>query len=376
MTRFTERDVLVSAIKLTIHPRFLTLLFIAWTLIWMIKVDPGLKIFAILRSMGESIDVRVITLGYVFCVTFTLQACYQRRETALEQLCGIYSSLTNINQIIVSNEIPKNRYLTQQLLVEWIETILFNIHEYLSDINSSHLPNRTYTKQQLLRCRTIYQRICEMYNKISSNEICSNISDPIKNGIYISLKEILNYFERLRTFKDYRTPFGIRCVCLITLYMFPFVLTPYFVYGCSKAHCHDSNLSNYFWSWLFFFSMTSLVNIQEKLDDPFDLDSFEDDIVICINDIIGNCIGSPIDIKKLEQEIKMSNVNNLQNNIDIIDNQNNDTTLADFRESDGVSSMLSGLQYRSSSARNPTTSNLRRQDIFNSSKNSIFRSNI
>ena len=85
--------------------------------------------------------------------------------------------------------------------------------------------------------------------------------------------------------KDYITPLGIRAFTGFMLWFLPIVLSPYFVWHTEED---VSDVASYGWAWLFFLMLGALVDVKNILDDTFDGDSVEDDVVLDIKGILHN----------------------------------------------------------------------------------------
>ena len=344
MTKFSTTEFVKSGINLMIEPRLIFLVLFTWTIIFVSRGNEQLEIFQILKRMGHAVDVKIVTLGYVFCVTFSINACYQRREATLKEIGRAVASLAMIYQIIINHESSKNLQLTQHLMKHWMADVLFTLHAYMYDMDVEEMHGRVYTVAQRSHARTLYTLINELGGKIAKKQIAQDLPVSTRNSVFRACQEVISNFECMRIVKDYKTPFGIQAFCLITLYLFPFVLTPYFVYGsCGKEPNCALSYAAYFWSWLFFFSLSSLATVQTKLDDPFDMDSFEDDIVMHIDDIIDNCTAAPLETSNIQS------VNETDHDHDI-QPQFVSKTVTNSRRS--THSPVQSLQFQSASAKN------------------------
>ena len=113
----------------------------------------------------------------------------------------------------------------------------------------------------------------------------SRVPAPIVALLITKINEILESFERLCATKDYLTPLGIRAFTAFMLWFLPIILAPYFVWHTNND---ITDIASYAWAWLFFLMLGALVDVKNILDDAFDGDSVQDDVVLDTDSILKN----------------------------------------------------------------------------------------
>lgn len=134
--------------------------------------------------------------------------------------------------------------------------------------------------------------------EIKEDSIRSACSHPtmqtsIQSILTKKISDVLNAFERLCAIKDYRTPLGIRAFTAFIMWFLPIVLAPYFVW---HTEIHTNDISGYIWAWFYFLLLGALVDIKATLDDIFDSDCIDDDIILDTKGLFKNikCGASPL----------------------------------------------------------------------------------
>ena len=85
------------------------------------------------------------------------------------------------------------------------------------------------------------------------------------------LNDVISNFEKLSSISDYRTPKGLKAYSKIFLNIFPVIFAPYF------ANLNtDVYLLGFVVAILYSSVLVMLSNIQDNIENPFDLEGLDD----------------------------------------------------------------------------------------------------
>lgn len=261
------------------------------------------------KNFGISVDIRVITLMVSFCVIFAINQSFARRERTLQDVANLKTSIIMIyysmSNIYHSDDDKKaNIYRSCKNLFKYLSEYIYDRNELIHDKLYSMEQNRAvqlfYSDiNRLLKLafdcgdhhhhHNCYQHQQHKNNRDSLFESMDNGLSKIPAPVIVLLTNringILESFERLCATKDYLTPLGIRAFVAFMLWFLPIILAPYFVWHTDNE-IHD--IASYAWSWLFFLMLGALVDVKNILDDIFDGDSIQDDVVLDTQNILKN----------------------------------------------------------------------------------------
>jgi len=220
-------------------------------------------------DLQSEFPMTLIGIAVVFPIVFSISGAYKRRETALKH----YATIKAFGRAI-----------------------------YLA--NRDWLPNRDTRKEKelkkllqenLTRCRDMFH-ISQNEMEKDEKEIYTNFS---KLSLFIKefrsrgmgasevsrcnqyLSKIIEAFESLKHIYQYRTPRGLRAYSKIFVHTLPIVYGPYFAFQAKDLQL-ENGLNPYLgllMPVLFSVVLVSLDNIQDHLENPFDLVG-EDDVRI------------------------------------------------------------------------------------------------
>ncbi len=204
----------------------------------------------------------LVGVAIVFPVVFSIGSAYTRRETALQRLADFRGHAvalffaTRDWTTDKENDLPgRTKNLVHEMMVLMRE--MFKIKDRLELVKKE---KKMYDLFSSLSAITV-----EMRNYgVQSGEI-SRVSQ------YVS-KMILAY-DNMMIIHNYRTPITLRAYSKVFIYTFPIVYGPYF----ASTFREFSSQLEYVMPVLYSFILVSLDNIQDHLENPFDLVG-EDDI--------------------------------------------------------------------------------------------------
>ena len=205
--------------------------------------------FQIIAEMPLSL----IGLAVVFPIVFSINSAFQRRDRALEYYGIINSNLVSI--YFAHCNWPKkiearNSYKIKLIIFELLDLIKLDL------INES--------KNNLIK-KDIYK----LFNKISKKN--EDLRDVGISDLNFFLNDVISNFEKLSSISDYRTPKGLKAYSKIYLNIFPVIFAPYF------ANLNtDVYLLGFVVAILYSSVLVMLSNIQDNIENPFDLEGLDD----------------------------------------------------------------------------------------------------
>jgi predicted membrane chloride channel (bestrophin family) len=219
--------------------------------------------FCIVYQIYAEFPLTLIGIAVVFPIVFSISGAYARREQALK----FYATLKAHGR-----------------------GIFFLARDWTPDIDKQHLDKLRYILRSLMGgLRHMFMMKIEesedkeKYVYIKFSELSQYLKDCHAHGMpnsivsrgYQYMGQMIDSFEGMKHIYEYRTPVTLRAYSKIFTYVLPIIYGPYF-----------ANLAQDIPSYLFFivpflFSITlvSLDNIQDHLENPFDMVG-EDDVVI------------------------------------------------------------------------------------------------
>ncbi|MEE2765018.1 MAG: bestrophin family ion channel [Candidatus Neomarinimicrobiota bacterium] len=210
----------------------------------------------ICKELNFFFDVppELIGIAIVFPIVFSINAAYSRREKALSHYANLKAFAFSI-RLAHKHWAPENDNSHIERIDKLYSTLFSNIHEYLRSNNPKI---------------GTYNHIINIFGKIyfSIDEIRSN-----KNHRYHSEYKINDQhcnmvaeFENIINIKNYRTPNSLRAYTKVFLNFFPVIFGPFFA---AVAIEHGMTFGIIL-AVIYGLVLTSLDNIQEDLEDPFD----------------------------------------------------------------------------------------------------------
>jgi len=226
-------------------------------------------------------SLAVVAVGTVFPVVFSIQAAYQNREKSLKYLDDIKA--TFIYMYFTFGEWDRLHSGNAQSEVELV------ISNLVVDIMKV-LRGESFGGEARESVHVVY----DGWKKLSAlSHANPKVPPPWINGMSISIRMAMSAFESVKSLKDYETPRGLRKLCYFLIMTTPILLAPYWANFCvdDPDEIEMGCLASYFVGILYVIITSTLLHVQEALEDPFDGDG--------IDDIKWDLFGSQLDIMPL-----------------------------------------------------------------------------
>ncbi len=213
--------------------------------------------FNIIGDMPTSL----IGIAVVFPIVFSINSAFLRRDKALELYGNINSNLASIFFAHINwckfskKEKSKVRKELLILIIELLESI------------KKDLIQESYDEKEK---KKVYGYFSDISNKNEELRYVGITPTEIQT-LNIYLNNIISSFENLSSISDYRTPKGLRAYSKIFLNIFPILFAPYF----AKLNV-ELNFLGYLVAILFSSVLVMLSNIQDNIENPFDLNGLDD----------------------------------------------------------------------------------------------------
>ena len=211
---------------------------------------------AINFNMGFNVDLTLLSIAIIFPLVFNIRGAFKRRGKALEHLSQLRAALKTIYFYfqLTFNLTPHDK--------NKLEAILESIsHEVVI-----HLRKNSVETDEIDRS------IDELQEFVI--HLKDDIPRRIRDRIFRYMNDLHEGFENVHAINIHRTAMALKAYCLVFIYVFPFIYAPTIVYNIGA-------IENY-WVVCFIvvatqFILTSLYNIQDQMEYPFD-DVRADDI--------------------------------------------------------------------------------------------------
>lgn len=224
-----------------------------------------------LDTLGTAIDLRVITMIMSFSVIFSINQSFQRRERTLQDIAKFKSNLSIIYYCLHQT---KNIDIYDQVSV-----IIKHLVKYMTDTNELRY-KRLHSHEQKQCIAEFYQISFDLVELVKLDN--DSPKEAFLNG---QIQSMIEMFERICATKDYRTPLAVRTFSVMMIYLFPLILSPYFVWHQLPQPVTPYS-GAYFWSWLFFLLFGALLDVKKTLDNIFDGELYAEDIQIHIDEVL------------------------------------------------------------------------------------------
>lgn len=196
-----------------------------------------------------NVDLTLLSIAIVFPLVFNIRGAFRRREKALQHLSQFRAAL-------------KTTYFYVQLsfsLNEADKKKLESIIESISEGTFVHLRNNTHDTS------SIDKSIDELQEFVI--HLKNDIPGRIRDRIFRYVNNLQEGFENVHAINVHRTPQALKAYCLVFIYLFPFLYAPTIFYNLGSV---DKAWVVYFIVVATQFILTSLYNIQDQMEYPFD----------------------------------------------------------------------------------------------------------
>lgn len=242
-------------------------LIVNWNTLVVSALASGATYVSILNGWKIDFPLTIIGMAVVFPIVFSIGGAYTRREKALGQYGNIkalgramyYSSVDWIKD---SGELAEKNQAD-------FRKVLFDI---FATIRSFF---QTEVKEEQEKCEKELYSLLSKLSKVIEGLRERGLSGSEVSRVNSHLSKLMMAFENLKHIFQYRTPRTLRAYSKFFIYLIPVVYAPYFA---NLAEGQKLGVA-FIMPILFALIFTSLDNIQEHLENPFDQIG-EDDIKI------------------------------------------------------------------------------------------------
>lgn len=223
--------------------------------------------FCITYSWTMDLPMTIIGIAVVFPIVFSIGGAYKRRENALVY----YGSIKSLARMIY--------FASRDWLRDDSEEAEKNINDFKSLIQHMLLVLRAYLRSakkedQEKKEEELYQIFSRLSGAIEDLRDRGLPTSEVSR-VHSFLAKLITAFENLKHIFQYRTPRTLRTYSRVFIYIIPIIYAPYFAFIAEDKPWAFAFLLPVLFALIF----TSLDNIQEQLENPFDQVG-EDDIKI------------------------------------------------------------------------------------------------
>uniref|UniRef100_A0A6T8NG33 Uncharacterized protein n=1 Tax=Hemiselmis andersenii TaxID=464988 RepID=A0A6T8NG33_HEMAN len=223
-------------------------------------------------------SMSIVAIGSIFPLVFSIQASYHNREVAVRSIGGlkanIFSVFCNFQMWCDAHELP---------IIEEINSDLTRLMGDILIYLRSRQPGVAVENSEPEKAHVVYDDWRKIFKHVERFKALAKPPSPpelatMNNFIRFALVD----FEEARTVADYRTPRGLRLFCYVVIHVSPIFLAPYFNRYCAQQNdsSEDTHIygcqSGYFMAILFVLINSTLLKVQQQLENPFDGDGDDD----------------------------------------------------------------------------------------------------
>ncbi len=233
---------------------------------------------ALCATMGweAEIPTGLIGLAVVFPIVFSINAAYRRREEVLRYFADLRAHALSIH------------YAHRDWLPEGVDAEE-HVRRSRSEIEELIAAVRDHFMESRGRSAESFQRVHQALSAISrSNERVRAAGVPANEISRMNqyLSKMTIDFEKMRNTLDYRTPVSLRSYSRVFLNAFPVLFGPYFAHLSAESY----PAAGYLVAVVYSLVLVTLDNIQEDLEDPFDMVGTDDvklDVIEEVQPLLG-----------------------------------------------------------------------------------------
>ena len=207
----------------------------------------------IVLEITFDIPTDLIGIAIVFPIVFSINAAYVRREKALSHFSEIKGSALGIRMAHlhwVNNDTSPH--------LEKLDNLYSNFFEKMATYLKSQAPGKELYNEIILLFRDI--SLC--HEGLREAGLSANETSRVNQY----LRKMIVEFENIINIKNYRTPNSLRAYSKVFLNAFPIIFAPFFAF----VSANNSPLFGFSMAIMYGLVLTSLDNIQDDLEDPFD----------------------------------------------------------------------------------------------------------
>jgi hypothetical protein len=222
-------------------------------------------------------SMSIVAIGSIFPLVFSIQASYQGREAVVRMIGGFKANLFSI-------------FFTFQ---SWLDQNELSSADVEDDMNQLVCDVLIYLRSKQVGpgeegsvpelAHNVYDGFRRIFRHVEAAKLLPKPPTPPEISTQANfIRFAMVNFEEARCTADYRTPRGLRLFCFVVIHVSPIFLAPYFNRYCknqndSSAESHMYGCqSGYFMSILFVLINSTLLKVQQQLENPFDGDGDDD----------------------------------------------------------------------------------------------------
>lgn len=200
----------------------------------------------------------LIGIAIVFPIVFSINSAYRRRESALQHL-------SDFKMHGLAIYFAGRDWLDADGLAQKIKNNLQDLFQHMSVL--MHSKKVDLLKEQ--QVHTAFSELSRLLQEFRGTALAGGEISRISQ--YLS--KMMIAFDKMKIILHYRTPITLRAYNKVFIYTFPIIYGPYFAYTFESY----SGGLGYMMPVMFSFILVSLDNIQDHLENPYDLVG-EDDV--------------------------------------------------------------------------------------------------
>jgi hypothetical protein len=211
----------------------------------------------------------LIGIAVVFPIVFSINSAYKRREIALSHYASIKAHLRAL-YFATREWLPETDKKIQRKMKRIIYELFIDLRVMF---NTDHRHDKRHERNIYSQFRALSQLVEECRKREMTPGEVSRCNQ------YIS--KILIDFENMKHIYQYRTPVTLRVYSKIFIYILPVFYGPYF----ARLSQNVPSVLIFLIPILFSVILVSLDNIQDQLENPFDLIG-EDDVKLHVEKFV------------------------------------------------------------------------------------------
>ncbi|MBK8978451.1 MAG: hypothetical protein IPM29_21330 [Planctomycetes bacterium] len=201
----------------------------------------------------------LIGVAVVFPIVFSIHAAYRRREEALRAIANIQGDGTAL--------VLAARHWVAEPDPDLERGVAAAVGDVLTAM-AAFLRDRSRTSDDRRRVHTALARLSRQVQRLRG----AGVAPPEMARAHDSLRMIYAWFEELANIADYRTPQSLRAYSKVFLNAFPLLFAPQF----ALLGAQYGDAIGYGIAVVYGVVLVALDNVQDRLEDPFDLDGIDD----------------------------------------------------------------------------------------------------
>ena len=242
-------------------------LIVSWNSLVAVILAVGATYLSIYFEWKVDFPLTIIGIAVVFPIVFSIGGAYSRREKALEQY-GNIKALGRAMFFSSRDWIKDSGELSEKNQQDFKDN-LFNILTTIKELFQTE--EKTKQAKKEIDLYSLFAKLSLIIEDLRER----GLSGSEVSRVNSHLSKLMMSFENLKHIFQYRTPRTLRSYSKLFIYIVPIVYAPYFALLAEDQVLWIA----FIMPTLFALIFTSLDNIQEHLENPFDQIG-EDDIKI------------------------------------------------------------------------------------------------